>query len=251
MAPSCDLNADLGESYGAWQMGDDAALLEVVSSCNLACGFHAGDPLTMQRTIELALRHRVAIGAHPSLPDLQGFGRREMLVSSEELGAMTLYQVAAAQGMVSAAGGQLHHVKPHGALYAMVERDAALARAFVAAVRAIGPGLLVYGPPQGALRAAANEVGQAYAGEGFADRGYLGNGSLVPRRQLGAHLALDQALAQGLALAEGRPIRTQDGGMLTPPVRTLCVHGDGPDAVTLARQLRDRIQSAGIRIAAP
>lgn len=251
MAPSCDLNADLGESYGAWKMGDDAALLDVVSSCNVACGFHAGDPLTIQRTIDLALRRQVAIGAHPSLPDLQGFGRREMVVSSEELYALTLYQVAALQGMVSAAGGRLHHVKPHGALYAMVEREATLARAFVHSVRAIGAGLLIYGPPQGALRISAIEAEQPYVGEGFADRGYLRNGSLVPRRQSGAHLTLDDALAQGLALARGRPICSQDGGMLSPPVQTLCVHGDGPEAVTLARRLRDYMQTAGIRIAAP
>lgn len=251
MARCCDLNADLGESYGAWEMGDDLALLNVVSSCNVACGFHAGDPLTLRITIQRALARGVAIGAHPSLPDLMGFGRREMAVSTDELHALTQYQVAAVQGMVLAAGGHLHHVKPHGALYAMLERDAALARAFAEAVAALGGQYWLYGPPQGALRQVAGELGMGYVAEGFADRGYRSNGSLVPRRLTGAHLPLEAALAQGLALASGQTVTAHDGTRITPLVQTLCVHGDGAEAVRLARGLRQALSDAGIRIAAP
>lgn len=251
MARCCDLNADLGESYGAWEMGDDLALLDVVSSCNVACGFHAGDPLTLRITIQRALARGVAIGAHPSLPDLVGFGRREMATGADELHAMTQYQVAAVQGMVAAAGGHLHHVKPHGALYGMLERDSSLAGAFVEAVAALDPKLCLYGPPQGALRKMAEERRLGYTAEGFADRGYRADGSLVPRRSAGAHLPLDAALAQGLALASGQAVTAQDGTRITPMVQTLCVHGDGAEAVRLAQGLRRALSDAGIRIAAP
>lgn len=250
MRDRCDLNADLGESFGAWRMGDDDALLAQISSCNIACGFHAGDPLTMQRTVAAALRHGVAIGAHPSLPDLVGFGRREMRVAADELQALTLYQCAALDGFVRAAGARLRHVKPHGALYGMLARDAQLAAAFVAAVATLDRALTIVGPPLGALRAATSEAGLRYAGEGFADRGYLADGSLVPRDRPHALLELDAACAQGLRLARGEAIVAVDGSVLAFEVDTLCLHGDGAEALALARQLRCELDRAGIAVRA-
>ncbi len=251
MAEFCDLNADLGESFGAWTMGDDAALLKVVSSCNIACGFHAGDPLTMQHTVATALASGVAVGAHPSLPDLVGFGRRELRVDAAELYALTLYQISALDGFVRAAGGRLHHVKAHGALYGMLARELALARAFVDAVVAAGPDLQIYGPDQGALRRVCVDSSRRYVCEGFADRGYQANGQLVPRSQPGALLELDAARAQGLALARAQAIAAVDGTQIRPAVQTLCVHGDGPHALALASQLRADLLAAGLGIRAP
>jgi UPF0271 protein len=251
MAEYCDLNADLGESFGAWTMGDDEALLKLVSSCNIACGFHAGDPLTMQQTVATALASGVAVGAHPSLPDLVGFGRRELRVDAAELFALTLYQISALGGFVRAAGGRLHHVKAHGALYGMLAREPALARAFVDAVVAAGPGLQVYGPDQGALRQVCGAASLHYVCEGFADRGYQANGQLVPRSKPGALLELEAARTQGLALARELPIAAVDGAEICPRVQTLCVHGDGPHALALASQLRQDLLAAGLSIRAP
>ena len=248
---SIDLNADLGESFGAWSMGADTQLLEVVSSCNIACGFHAGDPLTMQRTVDTALANGVAIGAHPSLPDLVGFGRREMQVSAPELSALVLYQIAALSGFVRAAGGRLRHAKAHGALYAMVNRDAELAAAFTAAVLRADRALLVYGPPRGALRSSCDAQGIAYVGEGFADRGYCEDGSLVPRARAGALLDPVAARTQGFALARGQEIDTADGRRIRPEIGSVCVHGDSVHALELARSLRTDLLAAGLTIRAP
>lgn len=251
MRDHCDLNADLGESYGAWRMGDDAALLDVVSSCNLACGFHAGDPLTLLGSIEAAHARGVAIGAHPSLPDLMGFGRREIQIAPDELRALVRYQVAAVQGCVRAAGARLRHAKAHGALYHMLARDPALAQAFLDGVLALDVELAIVGPPGGELRAAAQAKGARYLVEGFADRGYRADGSLLPRGQAGALLHGEDALRQGLALARGDAIRAADGSQLELEIDTLCVHGDGADAVALARALRAALADAGIAVRAP
>lgn len=251
MRDRCDLNADLGESFGAWRMGDDEALLAQISSCNVACGFHAGDPLTMQQTVAAALRCGVAIGAHPSLPDLVGFGRREMRVAADELQALTVYQCAALAGFVHAAGARMQHVKPHGALYGMLARDAQLAGAFVAAVASVDRSLAIFGPPHGALREATLAAGLRYLREGFADRGYLPDGSLVPRDRPNALLELDAARAQGLKLARGESIHAVDGSALQLDTETLCLHGDGVHALELARQLRADLDLAGIAVRAP
>ena len=251
MRDRCDLNADLGESFGAWRMGDDEALLAQISSCNVACGFHAGDPLTMQQTVDAALRCGVAIGAHPSLPDLVGFGRREMRVSAEELHALTVYQCAALEGFVRAAGARLQHVKPHGALYGMLARDVQLAGAFVAAVASVDRALAIFGPPHGALREATLAAGLRYLREGFADRGYLPDGSLVPRDRPNALLEFDAARAQGLKLARGESIQAVNGSVLQLDTETLCLHGDGVHALELARQLRADLDLAGVAVRAP
>ena len=251
MRTSCDLNADLGESFGAWRMGDDDLLLAQVSSCNIACGFHAGDPLTMERTVAAANARGVAIGAHPSLPDLVGFGRREMRISAAELCALTLYQIAALNGFTAAANAPLRHVKPHGALYGMLARDAELANAFVAAVRSFDPQLMIYGPPGGALREASLAAGLSYVREGFADRAYQTATALVARERPGALLNLHDARTQGLRLVRGQSISAVDGSELRVEIDTLCLHGDGPEALVLAPLLRADLDTAGISVRAP
>ncbi len=247
-----DLNCDLGESFGAWRMGDDDALLGLVSSANVACGFHAGDPAIMRRTVELAVAHGVAIGAHISLPDLQGFGRREMSVSPDEVLAMTLYQIGALHAFAQAAGTRLAHVKPHGALYNMAARDPSLADAIARAVHAFDPQLRLFGLAGSALIDTARAIGLPVAAEAFADRRYLADGSLQSRREPGAviddaHLAT----AQAIGIARDGVVEATNGEQIKLHAHTLCLHGDGAHAVALAQQLREALERAGLHIAAP
>lgn len=229
-----ELNCDAGESYGPWQMGQDDALIPLVSAVNIACGAHAGDALTMERTLALALAAGSAIGAHPGYPDLLGFGRRDLSMSAEEVEASVLFQVAALGGMARAVGGELRHVKAHGALYHAASRDAALAAAVVRAVRRISSALIVVGPPGSALLAAAAAAGLATQAEGFADRTYEPDGSLRSRRLPGGLLGDGAAVgAQAVALAaSGR-------------YDTLCIHGDTPGAPGLAAAARAALEAAG------
>lgn len=247
-----DLNCDLGESFGAWRMGADEAVMPYVSSANIACGFHAGDPDTMLRTVELARDAGVAIGAHVALPDLQGFGRREMRISPAEAHAMTLYQVGALAGFTRAAHTFLRHVKPHGALYNMAARDAALADAIATAVRDFDPLLVLVGLAGSELPRAGERHGLAVAHEAFADRRYRADGSLVPRDEAGALIDdIEASLAQALAIAQGGGIETHDGSRLRLRADTLCVHGDHPHAPLRARRLHEALAGAGMRVAAP
>lgn len=247
-----DLNCDLGESYGAWRMGEDAALLALISSANIACGFHAGDPDIMRSTVALAIERNVAIGAHVSLPDLQGFGRREMAVSPSEAYAMTLYQIGALHAFAQAAGARLRHVKPHGALYNMAARDAKLAEAIARAVRDFDPTLRLVGLAGSVLVDAGRAAGLPVAAEAFADRRYRADGSLQPRREADAVIAdTDQAIAQALAIAREGRVRAVDGSTVALQADTLCVHGDGAHAVAFARGLRAALEAAGMAIAAP
>ena len=247
-----DLNCDLGESFGAWRMGEDLSLLELVSSANIACGFHAGDPTIMQRTVELAAARDVAIGAHVSLPDLQGFGRREMRVGADEVYAMTLYQLGALHAFVQAAGTRLTHVKPHGALYNMAARDRLLADAIAGAVQAFDPRLILFGLAGSVLLDAGRTHGLAVAAEAFADRRYGADGSLQPRGEAGAVIDdVQAATAQALGIARDGVVVTAAGQRLNLHADTLCLHGDGAHAVSLARQLRAALDGAGIRIVAP
>lgn len=247
-----DLNADLGESFGAWRMGDDDALLALVSSANIACGFHAGDPVIMQRTVALAAQRGVAIGAHIALPDLQGFGRREMRVSVNEAHALTLYQLGALAAFTRIAHAPLVHVKPHGALYNMAARDAALAAAIAAAVRAFDPGLRLVGLAGSALIEAGRAAGLAVSAEAFADRGYRADGSLQARGEPGALIDdTEAACDQALGIVCDGTVTAVDGSRVTLHADTLCLHGDGPHAVAFARGLRERLDAAGVRIAAP
>lgn len=247
-----DLNCDLGESFGAWRMGDDETLLRLISSASIACGFHAGDPAIMQHTVARAVAHGVAIGAHVSLPDLQGFGRREMQVSAAEVHAMTLYQVGALHAFAVAAGTRLAHVKPHGALYNMAARDSALAHAIAAAVHAFEPRLQLYGLAGSCLVAAGKTLGLPVVAEAFADRRYCPDGSLQPRREAGAVITdVAQAAAQGLELARAGCVVATNGDKLRMQADTLCLHGDGADAVPFATRLRAALVDAGMRIMAP
>src|SRR5690606_3043926 len=186
MNPVIDLNCDMGESFGAWQMGQDEAILPFVSSANIACGYHAGDPATMRKTVAAALKHKVALGAHPGLPDLEGFGRRNMDISPESAYDMVVVQVGALAGVAASQGGRLHHVKAHGALYNMAAKNAKLAKAIAQAVRDVDASLILYGLAGSELVRAGNEAGLTVAQEVFADRSYQADGSLTPRSQPGA-----------------------------------------------------------------
>lgn len=247
-----DLNCDLGEGFGAWTPVDDAALLEVASSASLACGFHAGDPSTMRRAVRLALDRGVAVGAHPSLPDLQGFGRRSMDITPEEAYELTLYQVGALAAFLRAAGGRLNHVKPHGALYNQAAKDRALADGVARAVHDFDPSLVLFGLAGSELVAAGSAAGLAVAREAFADRAYQADGNLVPRARDGAVLEdPDEIVRRGMIMAlEGR-VRSLDGAWIALEVDTLCIHGDAPEALESARRLRAAMEGAGLRVAAP
>ena len=247
-----DLNSDMGEGYGAWRMGDDLALLEHVSSANIACGFHAGDPDTMARTVHAAAARGVAIGAHPSLPDLQGFGRRAMQVTEAEAYAFTLYQTAALAGFARAAGAPLRHVKAHGALYNMAAKDAALSGAICRAVRDFDPGLVVFALAGSVTVDVARDMGLRVAQEVFADRSYQADGSLTPRSQPGAMVtALEASVAQVRRMVHEGHVRSQSGADVAIQADTICLHGDQPGAAAFAAAIRAALLADGIAIQAP
>jgi UPF0271 protein len=241
-----DLNADLGEGY------DDAAVVPHISSANIACGFHAGDAETMRRTVELCAERRVAIGAHPSLPDLQGFGRREMKIAPAEVYAQTLYQIGALAGIAHATGAKLHHVKPHGALYNMAARDRALADAIARAIRDFDSGLVLVGLAGSMSIEAAREAGLACAQEAFCDRRYRADGSLTPRSQAGSVIEdIDRAIEQAVSIAMRRETVADDGTRVRVIADTLCVHGDRTNAGEFARRLREALEREGLHVATP
>ena len=237
-----DLNCDIGESFGAWGMGADAEVMPWITSANIACGFHAGDFSTMQQTVALAIRHGVAIGAHVSLPDLQGFGRRELRVSVNEAYAMTLYQIGALAAFAVAAGTRVVHVKPHGALYNMAAKDAALSEAIARAVRDFDENLILVGLAGSALPAAGAAVGLRVAHEAFADRRYQTDGSLTPRSEADAVINdIGAAIGQALQIATHGSVISRDGTAVALRADTICVHGDRPDAGEFARRLREAL----------
>lgn len=238
-----DLNADLGEGY------DDAAVMPHISSANIACGFHAGDAETMRRTVELCARYEVAIGAHPSLPDREGFGRREIEISPDRLYAQVVYQIGALAAFANAAGTKLHHVKPHGALYNMAARDRELADAIANAVRDFDPHLVLVGLSGSASVAAARAAGLASAREAFCDRRYRANGSLAPRSQPGSVLDdIDEAIAQAISIAKRGEAVADDGSRVRIEADTLCVHGDRANAGEFASRLRSALEREGLRV---
>ncbi len=244
-----DLNADLGESYGAWRLGDDEALLEVVTSANIACGFHAGDPLTIRRACASAVARGVAIGAQVSYQDLAGFGRREMTVPSDELEAEVLYQVAALDGMARAEGGRVSYVKPHGALYNRAVRDPVQAAAIAAAVAAYDPGLPVLTLPGSATAAAATQAGLPVVAEAFADRAYNDDATLVKRGLPGAVLTDPDVVAARVATLVTRgTLQSAAGRELQISARSVCIHGDTPGAVRLAKAVRAALEQAGVTL---
>lgn len=246
-----DLNCDMGEGFGAWEMGEDAALLDYASSANIACGFHAGDPGTMHRTVKLAIEKGVAVGAHPSLPDLQGFGRRRMHVSAQEVYDMVLYQIGAMDGFAIACGGRLAHVKAHGALYNMAARDLSLAQAIAEAVRDFNDSLILFGLSGSELIRAGEIAGLKTASEVFADRSYEADGSLTPRTQAGAAIGdADAAIARVRRMIGEGKVQSREGGDVAVRAETLCIHGDEPGAVEFARRIRAALEADGIRLAA-
>lgn len=245
-----NLNADLGESFGAWQMGDDPALLQIVNSANVACGFHAGDPAIMRDTVRLALQRGVSIGAHPSYPDLQGFGRRVMQMSAKDLEATILYQVGALQAMAAAEGGRVTHVKPHGALNNVACADPIVAATVVRAVQSLDRSLILLAPAHSALVKAAEAAGQPVRYEVFADRAYLDDGQLVPRSQPGAVLHdAQECVDHVLRMLKAQAIVTASGKHLPTRIDSICVHGDGPEAVATARAIRQALEQAGYTLA--
>jgi UPF0271 protein len=250
-SPVIDLNADLGESFGAWRLGDDAALLPLVTSANVACGFHAGDPLTLRQTCASAARQGIAIGAQVSYRDLAGFGRRDMTVPPDELTAEVLYQIAALDGIARTEGSRVSYVKPHGALYNRAVRDEVQAGAIVSAIRAYDPALPVLTLPGGVLAATAAAAGLSVVAEAFADRAYLADGTLMPRGRPGAVLTDPAAVASRVVVMATRHlVESADGPVIALRPRSICIHGDTAGAVTLARAVRAALREAGVQVAA-
>lgn len=244
-----DLNCDVGESFGAYTLGDDARILEHVTSANIACGFHAGDHATMRHTVRLAIDRNVAIGAHPGLPDLAGFGRRTMSISPQDAYDMVLYQVGALSAFTRAEGVTLRHVKPHGALYNMAAKDLELADAIARAVARFDNALILVGLAGSELIRAGGECGLRTASEAFADRGYEADGTLTPRREASAMIAsTTEALEQSRSIVMNGTVLSRQGTIVNVRADTLCIHGDSPQAAELAAAVRAGLQTLGVEI---
>ncbi|WLH12046.1 LamB/YcsF family protein [Pseudomonas hefeiensis] len=247
--PTIDINSDLGESFGAWRMGDDAAMLDVVTSANVACGFHAGDPAGILRTLKAAVAKNVTIGAHVAYPDKVGFGRRNMDVASDELTADVIYQIGALQGLAKAAGTCVRYVKPHGALYNTIAHDRRQALAVIEAIRAVDANLILVALAGSSLIELARNEGLQCVAEAFADRAYTPQGTLVSRREPGAVLHDPQLVAQRmLRLVEDSTLEAIDGSLTRIQADSICVHGDSPAAVEMARELRRVLEQANMSL---
>lgn len=244
-----DLNADAGESFGNWKLGQDEALFPLLSSVNVACGFHAGDPLTMGRTLELARKTGLAVGAHPGFPDRVGFGRRELAATPEEVYADVLYQTGALSAFLRAAGMPLHHVKPHGALYNRATKDPQTARAIAQAVRDFDPSVPLVVLPNTPLESEAQALGLTTVAEAFPERGYSRDGRLAPRGTPGAwiHDPAEAARRAVQMVVKGQ-VEAVEGGTVPVRARTLCIHGDNPQAVEIARAVRNALLAEGVAI---
>ena len=246
-----DLNADVGESFGAYTLGNDAGLMASITSANIAAGFHAGDPSVLRATIRLAKAHGVAIGAHPGFPDLAGFGRRELHVNAREAEDFILYQIAAVAGVAAAEGAGLAHVKAHGALFNMAARDRPLADALARAVAAFDRSLRLFAPPDSEIVNAARAAGLPVAIEVFADRAYEPDGRLVSRLKNGAVIHdVNAVVARAVGLIANRTIVAQDGSRLPVDADTICIHGDTPGSDRLAAAVRAGLEAAGITVKA-
>lgn len=248
---SVDVNCDMGESFGAYRIGNDQAILRYISSANVACGFHAGDPGTMRKTVQMALEAGVAIGAHPGFADLVGFGRRNMEISPEEAYDLVVYQIGALQAFVRGEGGTMHHVKPHGALYNMAATRPALAESIALAIYKVNPELVLYGLAGSELTRAGEKIGLATAHEVFADRTYQQDGSLTPRSQPNAMITdPQQSLQQVIRMVSEGLVLTQQGVDIPIQADSICIHGDGAHALEFAQSIREALTGAGITIAA-
>jgi 5-oxoprolinase (ATP-hydrolysing) subunit A len=247
-----DLNCDMGESFGAWRMGADAEVMPFISSANIACGFHAGDPATIRKTVRLAVDHGVAIGAHPSLPDLQGFGRRTMKISAQDMYDLVVYQAGAVEAFARAAGAKLHHVKCHGALYNMAANDEALSQAMVRAVRDLGSGIFLYALSRSKNYEIAKRQQIPVAGEVFADRGYSDDGTLAPRDRPGGMIEdAAQSVKQALGMVQEGYVVSLSGKPVPVAADTLCLHGDQPGAAQFANLIRTALKEKNIEVRAP
>jgi UPF0271 protein len=245
-----DLNCDMGEGFGAYRLGNDEALMPLITSANIACGYHAGDPLVMDRTVRLAAQHGVSIGAHPGFPDLVGFGRRAMQLTPDEIEDAILYQVGALAAFARSAGAGLAHVKPHGALYNMAVKDAEVARAIVRGIARFDSNLIVVGLAGSSMIEAARKAGLRSACEGFADRAYDPDGTLRSRKLDGAVLSDPEAAAeQAVGIARDGVVTAYTGEEISLQVDTICVHGDTPGAVEIVRAIRQRLEEAGVEVA--
>lgn len=250
MNPRIDINCDLGEGYGAFKVGNDEKIMPHITSANIACGFHAGDPVIMAQTINLAKKHNVAIGAHPGYPDLLGFGRREMQLTSEEVKNYAIYQVSALQGFAKVAGVSLQHVKPHGALYNTAAKDEKLSKAIMDAVKALNRNLIIFAPLNSAFAKVAVEGGLRVAYEVFADRAYNPDGSLVSRKHPNAIIQEPQKVMERAIkmVKEGTVLAINGEVVNLGEVHTICVHGDTPTAIELAKALKKGLIKAGINV---
>jgi 5-oxoprolinase (ATP-hydrolysing) subunit A len=249
LVDSIDINCDLGEGYDHGGTLADTQLFPYITSVNIACGFHAGTPLVMRRIAASAAEAGLSVGAHPSLPDKSGFGRRMMSVSAEDVYADTLYQVGALTAMTAASGTRVHHVKPHGALYHLVSHDAELASAFVQAVGDIDKRMTVFGPPNSRLLEQANDIGLPIAQEGFADRRYRADGTIAPRSEADSvHRDETAVVRQAVALAQGAPLTVNPNETVTIQVDTICLHSDTPGALHLVKTIYEALTSQGIHI---
>ncbi|KEK22545.1 5-oxoprolinase subunit PxpA [Bacillus gaemokensis] len=247
-----DLNCDLGEGFGAYKIGNDDKILPFVSSVNIACGFHAGDPTVMRQTVEKALFHNVEMGAHPGFPDLIGFGRRFMRVSPEEVYDYVLYQIGALDGFIRAAGGSMHHVKPHGALYNMAATDREIADAIAKAIYHINPELFLYGLANSEFIQAAKKYELKLVQEAFADRTYQSDGTLTSRTEENALIKNeDKAMEQVLQMVQEGEVQAVDGNMVTINAQTICIHGDGEKAVQFAEGIYRTFRLNDVSVCAP
>jgi UPF0271 protein len=246
-----DLNCDLGESFGVYKIGMDEEILSFVTSANIACGFHAGDPSVMRKTVRLALTKGVKIGAHPGLPDLMGFGRRNISISPQEAYDIVVYQIGALSGFLKAEGERMQHVKPHGALYNMAAKNRELSEAIAEAVYKVDPQLILFGLAGSELIRAGEKIGLQTAHEVFADRTYQQDGSLTPRNQADALIHNnEQAVSQVVRMVKEGKVFTQQGVDVSVKAHTVCIHGDGPEALTFARQIRETLETSEINVKA-
>ena len=246
-----DLNCDLGESFGHYKLGENTAILKYITSANIACGFHAGDPSVMRETVARCMEHHVSIGAHPGLPDLVGFGRREMAISPTEAYDLTVYQIGALHAVATSQGGTIRHVKPHGALYNMAAKNPALAEAIAKAVYDVSPNLILFGLAGSELITAGQKYGLPIANEVFADRTYTNDGILTPRSNNNAVITSDEAaLAQVLQMVKTQTVNATSGETVSLQADTICLHGDGEKAVVFAKMISETLTAEGIDIKA-
>lgn len=244
-----DINSDIGESFGRYSLGCDDQVLQHITSANIACGFHAGDPMVMAKTVAMAVKNNVSIGAHPGYPDLQGFGRRRMTLSSEEIKNIIIYQVSALKGFVEAAGCSLQHVKPHGALYNMAVEDAGIAEAIASGIKAVAPNAFFLAMAGTNMALAAEQMGLKVAYEVYADRAYNPDGILVPRTKAGSVIHdTNVAIARAVRMVTEGKVTAVNGEDITIKAHTICVHGDNPEAVAFVAQIRTALNEAGVNV---